>query len=132
MARIEDHIAVGGVIAGAGILGLDFDGAVSEFAAVGSIEGVQPLMVFGGAVFRHGHHVDGRVRVLGSIDDGCRGDSDLRVDVGALPVVGGGFSGLESGDLPQVRTGVSVIGVDGAVLGGDDEEIVSDAGNGHG
>src|SRR5580704_4026267 len=40
-----------------------------------------------------------------------------------------GFAGADGGDVPDAGAGVGVVGVDGIVLGGDDEQIVGDAGD---
>jgi hypothetical protein len=84
------------------------------------------------AVFRHGYDVDGRGGILRTKDDGSGGDADFGVDLVAVTIVGGGFSGLEGGDVPELCAGIGVETVDGAVFGGDDQKIVDDAGYGHG
>ena len=70
--------------------------------------------------------------VLGRSDDRGRGDSDLGRDLAASAIVGSGLAGFESGDVPEVRAGVGVVGIDGGVLGGNDQQIVGNAGDGHG
>ena len=47
-------------------------------------------------------------------------------------IVGRGLAGFESGDVPEAGAGVGVVGVDGVVLGDDNQQIVDDAGDGDG
>jgi hypothetical protein len=132
LRRIKEDEASGTIVSGAGILGVDENGAVVNFAAIGGVEGVQALVIVAGSVFRHGDNKDRRIPDLGPGDDGCCSDSDLRVDLRTSAIVGGGLASFEGADLPKDRTGVSVIGINGAVLGDNNQEIVVDSGNGDG
>src|SRR5215472_2858694 len=132
LAGVEDDVAAGAVVAGAGIFGNDFDRAVVEFAALGGVEGVQALMVVSGFVFRHGDDVDDWVRVLWAENDRSRSNADFRGDLVAAAVIGRGFAGFQSGDVPDIGAGVGIVSIDSTVLARNDEQIVHDAGDGHG
>ena len=128
LGGVEDDEASGTVVAGARILAGDIDGAVVKFGAGGGVESVQALVI-GGPFLRHGDDVDDRIADLGTRDDGRGGDSDFGFDLRAVALVGRGLAGFERGDLPEIGAGVGVVGVDGIVFGGDDEKIMSDAGD---
>ena len=103
LAGIEQDVAAGTVIAGAGILGGNFGGTFEEFGAGGGVEGVQALVIVAGGVFGHGDDVDDGVAGFGANDDGSRGDANLGRDRHAVVAVGGGFAGAEGGDVPDLE-----------------------------
>lgn len=104
LCGVKDHESAGTIVAGAGIPGGDFDGTVETFGTVGGVESVQALVIVAGAVFRHGNDIDDRVAFCEAKDDGSGGDSNLRRDLRTTAIVGSGFAGQKSCDMPAVAT----------------------------
>ncbi len=112
------------VVAGTGGGGGDFGGAVGELGAGGEVERMQALMVAPGGILAHADGEECAVGAAVAVDDWRRGDADFGRDLPAAVVVAGGFARGEDGDVPELRAGVGVEGIDGGVLGGDVEDVV--------
>src|SRR5271165_3976491 len=91
---------------------------------------MQALVIVTGAIFRHGYDVGDGVAGLGAENNWRCGDADLWNDLVAAAIVGCGLTGGERGDLPVLRAGVGVEGVDTVMFGGNDEDVVRSVGNG--
>src|SRR4051812_27447900 len=77
---------------------------------------MDPLVVAARAIPCHCNYID---RPMGSgvaIDyrRGC--NAHLRTDLTAGTIVARGFAGSVRGDLPELRAGISIVGVNGVVL----------------
>src|SRR5262249_15345599 len=82
-----------GTSADSRVRGGDLPGTAEQLAAVGHVKGVYPMVVATGAVPAHCNYVQRTMRTGTTIDDGRRGDADLRADLITAAIVAGGLAG---------------------------------------
>src|SRR5579871_6623670 len=81
LGRIEDYVAVLGVIACAGIGCGDFGWAAGDLRSSGDVECMQALVICAGCVLAHADGEERAVLSLFAVDYGRCGDSDLGRDL---------------------------------------------------
>ena len=81
-------------------------------------------MVMTSSVFRHRHYVDSSVRSSCPINHRTSRHSDFGNHLGTGAGIGAGFSPHQHRVLPNSRAGISVKGINGVVLRGNNEQVV--------
>src|ERR1700730_2067542 len=83
------------------------------------------LKVISGTVLRHRHQVDRPIGSMSAVNYRRARYPNLRSNLAAETVVTGSFTRCQHRDLPELRSVISIQGVDAVVLGHNVKDIVN-------